>query len=75
MESQTRMSNVQQQRIVVEQLRREASIKRITVSLAVEDIKKFVVDNQISDCLLVGFSSERVNPFREKSKFWTCQII
>ena len=148
-----RMSNVQQQRMVVEQLRREASIKRISVSQAVEDIKvrplslrillsdslyqqflktkqklhhctwpgkyktkvkilsqtkivsvtlffsllimnsldsclnsqgnttdinprlvqKFVVDNQISDCLLVGFSSERANPFREKS--WSCQII
>ena len=38
-ESQTRMSNVQQQRMVVEQLRREASIKRISVSQAVEDIK------------------------------------
>ena len=34
-----RMSNLQQQRMVVEQLRREASIKRISVSQAVEDIK------------------------------------
>ena len=33
------MSNIQQQRLVVEQLRREASIKRISVSQAVEDIK------------------------------------
>ena len=33
------MSNLQQQRMVVEQLRREASIKRISVSQAVEDIK------------------------------------
>lgn len=33
------MSNVQQQRMVVEQLRREASLKRISVSQAVEDIK------------------------------------
>ena len=69
------MSNVQKQRMVVEQLRREASIKRLTVSLAVEDIMKFVVDNQISDWLLLGFSSEseRENPFREKP--WACQII
>ena len=69
------MSHVQQQRMVVEQLRREASIKRLTVSLAVEDIMKFVVDNQISDWLLLGFSreSERENPFREKP--WACQII
>ena len=34
-----KMSNIQQQRMVVEQLRREASIKRISVSQAVEDIK------------------------------------
>ena len=34
-----RMSNLQQQRMVVEQLRREANIKRISVSQAVEDIK------------------------------------
>merc|ERR1712024_306062 len=67
------MSNVQQQRMVVEQLRREAGIKRISVSQAAEDIKKFVLDKQVSDCLLVGFSSERANPFREKS--WSCQII
>ena len=38
-ESQNRMSNVQQQRMVVEQLRREASIKRSSVSQAGEDIK------------------------------------
>ena len=34
-----RMSNIQQQRLVVEQLRREASIKRISVSQAIEDLK------------------------------------
>ena len=32
------MSNTQQQRLVVEQLRREAGIKRITVRQAVADI-------------------------------------
>jgi len=37
------MSNLQQQRMVVEQLRREASIKRISVSQAVEDIKVIVM--------------------------------
>ena len=36
---QINMSSIQQQRMVVEQLRREASIKRISVSQAVEDIK------------------------------------
>ena len=33
-----KMSNLQQQRLVVEQLRREAAIKRITVRQAVADI-------------------------------------
>ena len=39
-EQDSRMSgNIQQQRAAVEQLRREANIKRISVSQAVEDIK------------------------------------
>ena len=33
------LSNLQQQRILVEQLRREAAIKRINVSQAIEDLK------------------------------------
>ena len=33
------LSNLQQQRIMVEQLRREAAIKRVNVSQAIEDIK------------------------------------
>jgi len=67
------MSNIQQQRAVVEQLRREANIKRISVTQAIEDIKKFMLDNQRDDFLMVGFSSERANPWREKT--WSCQII
>jgi hypothetical protein len=35
------MSSIQQQRAVVEQLKREASIKRISVSQAIEDIKVY----------------------------------
>lgn len=33
------MSTLQQQRLIVEQLRREAAIRRINVSQAVEEIK------------------------------------
>ena len=36
---QFQLSNLQQQRIMVEQLRREAAIKRVNVSQAIEDIK------------------------------------
>ena len=88
------MSNLQQQRLVVEQLRREANIKRITVRQAVSDImvfipfyfiylmeflyffvifsKKYVMDHQQDDYLMVGFSSQKANPFREKS---SCSLL
>lgn len=83
------MSSVQQQKRTVEQLRREAGIKRIPVSQAAEDLKvrttafssslmflivatlslpqRFIHDHEQEDCLLVGFHSQKANPFREKS--------
>ncbi|KAK0075627.1 hypothetical protein PV325_006628 [Microctonus aethiopoides] len=61
------ITNLQQQRQVTEQLRREAAIKRITVSKAVEDIMKYITEHEQEDCLLVGFSSQKSNPFREKN--------
>ncbi len=39
------MSSLQQQRLIVEQLRREAAIKRINVSQAVEEIKVMINRN------------------------------
>jgi hypothetical protein len=46
--SDPRMSgNIQQQRQAVEQLRREANIKRISVSQAVEDIKVTLLIHQV----------------------------
>lgn len=65
-------NNMQQQRKMVEQLRREANVQRIPVSQACADIVKYVTEHEPEDCLLVGFSSQKVNPFREKS---SCQII
>ena len=46
------MSSIQQQREMVEQLRREASIKRISVSQAIEDIKvnMDIVRNHLTFC-------------------------
>lgn len=61
------VSNLQQQRAITEQLRREAAIKRIPVSQAVDDIIKYITEHEQEDCLLVGFSNQRINPFREKS--------
>jgi hypothetical protein len=66
------LSNLQQQRILVEQLRREAAIKRINVSQAIEDLKKYITDNEADDYLLVGFPSQKSNPFREKS---SCNML
>nr|AUC64087.1 G protein gamma subunit [Neogonodactylus oerstedii] len=66
------LSNVQQQRIVVEQLRRQASIARTPVSEAVEEIKQFISQHEQEDYLLIGFSSQRANPFREKP---ACDIL
>lgn len=66
------VSSLQQQRAITEQLRREAGIKRIPVSQAVEDIIKYITEHEQEDCLLVGFSSQKVNPFREKS---SCAVL
>jgi hypothetical protein len=59
-------------RAVTEQLRREAAIQRMPVTQAVSDIIKYVTEHEQEDCLLVGFSSQKVNPFREKS---SCGIL
>ncbi|KAK9303846.1 hypothetical protein QLX08_004578 [Tetragonisca angustula] len=60
-------TNLQQQRQITEQLRREAALRRITVSKAVEDIMKYITEHEQEDYLLVGFSSQKSNPFRERS--------
>lgn len=59
-------------RVVTEQLRREAAIQRLPVTQAVSEIIKYVTEHEQEDCLLVGFSSQKVNPFREKS---SCSIL
>jgi len=66
------MSSLSQARVEVEQLRREAAIKRIPVSQVVEDIKRYILDNEDSDCLVVGFTGKNSNPFKEKS---SCQVL
>ncbi|XP_018804771.1 PREDICTED: guanine nucleotide-binding protein subunit gamma-1-like [Bactrocera latifrons] len=65
-------ANLQQQRIINEQLRREANIPRIQVSQACQLMMKYMLEHESEDCLLNGFSSQKVNPFREKS---SCSIL
>merc|ERR1711971_15989 len=71
-ETTVKMSGLQQQLLLVDQLRREAAIKRINVGQAVEDLKKYVSQNEQEDYLLMGFSSQKSNPFREKS---SCNLL
>lgn len=66
------ITNLQQQKQITEQLRREASLKRINVSQAIQDIIKYINEHQHEDCLLVGFSSQKSNPFKEKN---SCMIL
>lgn len=66
------MSPVTQQRRINEQLRRESQIKPMKVSLAIEDLKKYINEHAGEDYLLVGFHSQKANPFREKS---TCLLL
>ena len=65
-------SNLHQQKAIVDQLRREAHLQRMPISQACMDIMKYVTDHEQEDCLLVGFSSQKVNPFREKS---SCTVL
>ena len=58
---------IEQQREQVIQLRREASIQRITVSRALADLQRFVVEKQAEDYLLIGFANVKLNPYRERS--------
>lgn len=45
---------------------------RMPVTAAAADIVKYVTEHEQEDCLLIGFSSQKVNPFREKS---SCSIL
>lgn len=65
-------ANLQQQRTINEQLRREAGIPRIQVSEACNAMMKYMIDHESDDCLLSGFTSQKVNPFREKN---SCSIL
>lgn len=65
---------IEQQRDIVHQLRQEASMKRIKVSQAIEDIKKYVLEKQCEDVLLTGFASVKQNPYWKKSSC-NCELI
>jgi hypothetical protein len=65
-------SSLQQQRVAVEQLRREAAIGRQKVSDSCAQMMRYILEHEQEDYLLTGFSSQKVNPFREKS---SCTLL
>ncbi|XP_064115841.1 guanine nucleotide-binding protein subunit gamma-1-like isoform X2 [Macrobrachium rosenbergii] len=66
------MSSHQQLRALVEQLQREASMERMKTSDAIDQLKRYISEHEADDYLLVGFSSQKANPFREKS---SCTVL
>merc|ERR1711993_160650 len=64
---------LEQQKELVSQLRAEATTKRINVSQAIEDLKKYVMEKQCEDVLLTGFSTAKQNPYWKKSTC-TCDL-
>ena len=58
---------MQNQRRIVEQLRAEAALNRMTVSECVAEMVKFCEQNGESDVMIKGFPRQNDNPFREKS--------
>ncbi|CAD5125235.1 unnamed protein product [Dimorphilus gyrociliatus] len=61
------MSNVQQQKKMVEQLRLECSMERKAVSQCVKDMIHFMEENNNKDFLVIGFANKKDNPYQEKS--------
>lgn len=68
------ITNAQQGREMIEQLKREKNNNRINVSQTVNDLIRYVQEYQKDDYLLTGFSTEKSNPYRPKSNF-QCLIL
>jgi len=66
------MNQVQQVRKQVEQLRREAASRRITIHQASSELKKYVEDHRDDDILVNGFATQKENPFKDKA---SCSIL
>ena len=56
------------QTLLCEQLREEARRDRMKVSLVCKDLVRYVTDHQSTDALVMGFSSPKDNPFRDKQQ-------
>jgi hypothetical protein len=63
---------VAEQKLIIEQLRKELLYEPIFTSIAIKELIKYVETNQKYDVLASGFSSQNDNPFKEKTG---CQLI
>jgi hypothetical protein len=61
------MSNLASQRRLVEQLRQEAKIERKKVSQVCKELISYCEAHQQNDVLVGGFTSQKENPYKEKS--------
>jgi len=66
--------NTQMARRQVEQLRRERDVKRVPISRAANDLKKFCDEHVRDDVLLTGFPAQKDNPYRPKAAF-ACAVL
>lgn len=66
------MPNIDQRRSEIEQLQREANVKRMPLSEAIGELKTFVMQHEQDDCLVHGFTSSKGNPFVTKH---SCKIF
>ena len=57
---------IEELRILKEQLHMEINIQPITVSAAIKDMMKFMEENRESDKVLVGFENKKENPYEDK---------
>ena len=65
------MSTLDNRRVLVEQLRREANISRVKVSVACADLIKYCQDHQDADILVTGAKDQ--NPYEPKKH--VCALI
>jgi hypothetical protein len=63
---------VAEQKIIIEQLRKELQYEPIYTSIAIKELISYVETNQKYDVLASGFSSQNDNPYKEKNG---CQLI
>jgi len=63
---------LQQQRVLIAQLRCEAQITRMRVSQSIDEIVKFCNSHIAEDYLIHGFAKPSDNPFKEKGG---CNIL